>query len=95
MTAHEVDNMVSRFLEKLNKAQIAEIIVKAIPVNTKKVTKSGLGGLPVCQGMVLYLNTILHLNLTREAKFVTRTRNNCQLPSLLTNCKIRHKIQRR
>ena len=36
---------------------------------------------------------ILRLNFTRETEIVTLTRNNCQLPSLLTNFKygIKHK----
>ena len=33
----------------------------------------------------------MRLNFTREAEIVTLTRNNCQLPSLFTNFKIRHK----
>ena len=84
MTAHGSENMASRFPESL----ISEINEKAIPINKKKATKFGLG---VFQGKVLFLNIIFHLNFTREAEIVTLTRNNCQLPSLFTNFKIRHK----
>ena len=82
MTAHELDNIASRFPESLSKAQISEINEKAIPINTKKATKFGVG---VFQGKVLFLNIILHLNFIREEKIVTLTRNNCQLPSLFLN----------
>ena len=88
MTAYEIDNMVSRFLESFSEAQISEIIEKAIPINTKKATKFCLG---VFQGKVLFLNVILRLNFTREAEIVTLARNDCQLPSLFINIKIRHK----
>ena len=43
MTAHEDDNMASRFPKRLSEAQISEINEKAIPINTKKATKFGLG----------------------------------------------------
>ena len=43
MTAHEIDNMVSRFPESLCEAQILEIIEKAIRISIKKATKFGLG----------------------------------------------------
>ena len=88
MTAHEIDNMASRFLESLREAQLTEINEKAISINTKKATKFGLG---VFQGKVLFLNVILRLNFTRVAEVATLTRNNCQLPSLFTNVKISHK----
>ena len=68
MTAHEFDNMASRFPESLSEAQISEINEKAISINTKKVTKFGLG---VCK--VLFLNIILRLNFTKEAEIVTLT----------------------
>ena len=35
MTAHEFDNMASRFPESLSEAQFSEINEKAIPINTK------------------------------------------------------------
>ena len=79
--------MASRFPESLSKAQISEINEKAIPINTKKATKFGLG---VFQDKVLFQKIILCLNFTREAEIVTLTRNNCQLPSLFANFKIRH-----
>ena len=60
MTAHEIDNMASPFLESLSKAQISEINGKATPINTKI-------GLGVFKGYVLFLNIIQHLNFTREA----------------------------
>ena len=88
MTAHGSDNMVSWFPESLSETQISEIKEKAIPVNKKKATKFGLG---VFQGKVLFLNIILCLNFTREAEIVTLIRNICQLLSLFTNFKIRHK----
>ena len=69
MTAHEFDNMASRFPESLSKAQTSEINEKAIPINTKKATKFGLG---VFQGKVLFLK-ILRLNFTKEAEIVTLT----------------------
>ena len=47
--------------------------------------------LDVFQGRVLFLNFVLRLNFTREAELVTLTRNSCQLPSLFTNFKMRHK----
>ena len=88
MTAHEVDNMASGFPESLSEAQISQISEKTIPINKKKATKFSLG---VFQGKVLFFNIILRLNFTTEAEIVTLTRNNCQLPSLFTNFKIRHK----
>ena len=88
MTAHEIDNMASRFLESFSEAQISEINEKAIPVNAKKATEFGLY---VFQGKVLFLNIILRLNFTREAEIVTLTWNNCQLPCLFTNFKICYK----
>ena len=88
MTAHEIDNMASWFPKGLSEAQIFEINEKAIPINTKKATKFSLD---VFQGRVLFLNIVLRLNFTREAGIVTLTRNGCQLPSLFTNFKIRHK----
>ena len=84
MTAHEIDNMASRFPESLNEAQISEINEKAIPVNTKKF------GLDVFQAKILFLNLILRLNFTREAEIVTLTRNSCQV--LISKCGL--KIQR-
>ena len=68
--------------------QISEINEKATPIHKKKTTKFGLG---TFQGKVLFLNVILRLNFTKEAEIVTLTRNNCQLPDLFTNFKIRHK----
>ena len=85
MTAHKFDNMASRFPESLSEAQILEINEKAIPINTKKATKFGLG---VFQSEVLFLNIILRLNFTKAAETATLTRNNCQLPCLFTNFKI-------
>ena len=38
-----------------------------------------------------FKNIILRVNFTKEAEIVTLTRNYCQLPSLFTNFKIRHK----
>ena len=72
MTAHEIDNMVSRFLESLSEAQISQINEKAIPINTKKATKFCLG---VFQGKLLFLNVILRLNFTRETEIVMLARN--------------------
>ena len=69
-------------------SNISEIDEKIIPINIKKATKFGLG---VFQVKVLFLNIILRLNFTREAEIATLTRNNCQLPSLFTNFKIRYK----
>ena len=43
MSAHEFDNMASRFPESLSEGQISEISEKAIPINTEKATKFGLG----------------------------------------------------
>ena len=88
MTAHKIDNIASRFPEGLGEAQISEIYEKAIPMNTKKATKFSLG---VFHGRVLFFNIVLSLNFTREAEIVTLIRNGCQLPSLFTNFKIRHK----
>ena len=89
MTAHGSDNMASRFPESFqSEAQILEINEKAISINKKKATEFGLG---VFQGKVLFLNIIPRLNFTREAEIVTLTRNSCQLPSLFTDFKIRHK----
>ena len=51
MTAHEIDNMASRFPECFSE----EINEKAVPINTKQGTKFGLG---VFQGKVLFLNII-------------------------------------
>ena len=80
--------MASEFPESLSQAQISQINEKTIPINKKKATKFGLG---VFQGKVLFFNIILRLNFTTEAKIVTLTRNNCQLPCLFTIFKIRHK----
>ena len=70
MTAHEIDNMASWFPGSLRKAQISEINENDIPINTKEVTKCGLG---VVQDKVIFLNILL-LNFTREAEIVTRAR---------------------
>ena len=70
MTAHEFDNMASRFPESLSEAQISERNEKAISINSKKVTKFGLG---VVQSKVLFLNIILRLNFTKEAEIATLT----------------------
>ena len=70
MTTHEIDNMASRFPESLSEAQISEIYEKAIPINTKKAMKFGLG---VFQGKDLFLNMILRLNFTRETEIDQRT----------------------
>ena len=78
MTAHGSDDMASRFPE------ILEINKKAIPINKKKATKFGFC---VFQNKIL----LLRVNFTREAEIVTLTRNNCQLPSLFTDFKIRFK----
>ena len=88
MTAHGSDDKASRFPESLSEAQISEINEKAIPINKKKVTKFGFS---VFQYKILLLNIILSVNFTREAEIVTLTRNNCQLPSLFTDFKIRYK----
>ena len=69
MTTHEIDNMASRFPESLSEAQISEIYEKAIPINTKKAMKFGLG---VFQGKDLFLNMILRLNFTRETEIDQR-----------------------
>ena len=53
-----------------------------------KATKFGFS---VFQCKVLILNIILRVKFTREAEIVMLTRNNCQLPSLLTDFKIRYK----
>ena len=66
MTAHEIDNMASRFPESLSEAQVSDINEKAIP----KVAKFVLG---VFQGKVLFLNIILRFNFTREAEIVRLT----------------------
>ena len=87
MTAHEFDNMASRFPESLSEAQISEINEKAIPINTKKATKFGLG---VFQGKVLFLK-ILRLNFTKEAEIVTLT---VSFRSCLQTSKEGMKIQR-
>ena len=88
MTAHEIANIASWPPEGLSEVQIPEINEKTIPINTKKATKFSLD---VFQGRVLFLNFVLRLNFTREAELVTLTRNSCQLPSLFTNFKMRHK----
>ena len=88
MTAHGSDNMASQFPESLSEAQISEINEKAILINKKKATKFGWVFSKV---RFYFLNFILRLNFTREAEIVTLTRNNCQLPSLFKNFKIRHK----
>ena len=89
MTAYGSDNMASLFPESLSEAQISEKkLRKAIPINKKKSANFGLS---VLQGKVLFLNIILRLNFTRKAVIVTIARNNCQLPSLFTNFKIRQK----
>ena len=51
MTAQEIDNEAFRFPESLSEAKISEINEKAIPINTKKATKFGLG---VFQGKALF-----------------------------------------
>ena len=88
MTAHEIANMASWLPEDSSEAQIPEINEKTIPINTKKAMKFSFG---VFQGRVSFLNFVLRLNFTREAELVTLARNGCQLPSLFTNFKIRHK----
>ena len=88
MIAHKIDNMASQFPKNLSKAQNSETNEKAIPINTKKVTKFGLG---IFQGIkVLFLN-IISLIFTRKAEIVMPTRNICQLLSLFTNFKIQLK----
>ena len=54
----------------------------------KKGTKFGFSAF---QYKILLLNIIQHVNFTREAEIVTLARNNCQLPSLFTDLKIRYK----
>ena len=88
MTTHEIDKMASRFPEGLSEAQISEINEKAIPINTKKASKLVWVFSKVKD---LFLNIVLRLSFTREAEFVTLTRNSCQLRNLFTNFKIRHK----
>ena len=61
MTAHEIDNMVSRFPETLSKAQISEINEKSIPINTKKATKFGLD---VFGGKVL--KTLFYVSISQQ-----------------------------
>ena len=80
MTAHKIDNMESRFPESLSEAQISEINEKAIPIDTKKAMKFGLGAFR-CK--VIFLNIILQL-LSRNCNANTKQ-------SLFTNFKIRHK----
>ena len=91
MIVHKIDNMASRFPDSLSKTEISEINKKAIPINTKKAMKFGLG---VFQCKVIFLNISLSLNFTIEAEIVTLTRNNCQFSTLFTNFKMRNKIQR-
>ena len=55
MTAHEIDNMPSRFPQSLSEAQLSEINDKAIPINAKKAPKCSL---VVFQGKVLFFNII-------------------------------------
>ena len=88
MTAHGSDDMACRFPESLSEAQISEINEKAIPINKKKATKFVFS---VFQYKILLLNIILRVNFKREAEIVTLTCNNCQLPSLFTDFKIRYK----
>ena len=88
MTVHGSDDMASRFLESLSEAQISEINEKAIPINKKKATKFGF---IVFQYKILLSSIILRVNFTRKAEIVTLMRNNCQLPGLFTDFKIRHK----
>ena len=59
MTEDEIYKVASRFSESLSEAQISEINDKAIPTNTKKATKFGLG---VFQDKVLFLNIILRIS---------------------------------
>ena len=87
MTSHGSDDMASRFPESLSEASISEINEKAIPINKKKATKFSFG---VFQYKILLLNVILRVNFTREAEIVTLPQNNCQLPSLFTDFKIRY-----
>ena len=63
MTAHEIDNMVSWFLESLSEAQISKIHEKAIPFKKMKVMKFGLG---VFQNKVLFLNISLSQIFSQE-----------------------------
>ena len=86
--AHEIANSGVLASGGSSAAQIPEINEKAIPINTKKATKSSLD---VFQGGVLFSNLVLRLYFTREAELVTLTRNSCQLPSLFINFKIRRK----
>ena len=88
MTAQGSDDMASRFPESLSEAQISEINKKAIPINKKKAAKFGFS---VFKYKILLLNIILRVNFTREAEIIKLTRNNCQLPSLFTDFKIRYK----
>ena len=88
MTAHGSEDMAFQFPESLREAQISEINEKAITIDTRKATKFGFS---VFQYKILLLNIILRVNFTREAEIVTLTRNNCQLPSLFTDFKIRYK----
>ena len=85
MTARKIANMASLLPEGSFPSEINE---KVIPINTKKVTKFSSD---VFQGRVIFLNFVLCLNFTREAELVMLTRNSCQLLSLFTNFKIRHK----
>ena len=64
MTAHEINNMASRFPESLSEAQFSEINEKAIPINTKI-------GLSVFQGKISFLNKIL-VSISREKQKLQR-----------------------
>ena len=63
MTTHNIDNMASQFPESLSEAQISEINEEAIPINTKKATKFGLG---VFQGKVVFRNIKFYVSILQE-----------------------------
>ena len=67
MTAQKIRFMAFRFPESLSEAKLKfqKLMRKAIPINTKKAMKFGLG---VFQGKVLFLNIILRLHFIREAE---------------------------
>ena len=67
MTAHEIDNMASWFPESLSK-----VIPMRKPSQSKQTKQRNLVWM-FSKEKFLFLNIILRLNFTREAKIVTLT----------------------
>ena len=106
MTEHGSDDITSRFPENLSEAQISEINEKAIPINKKKATKFSFSVFQykmLILNIILRVNftreaeivTLTRIEFfldmcTLKTSLFCSVLNNCQLPTLFTDFKIRY-----